>query len=110
MNNRYETENVLKGGLHITTDGGVNATLNIDIEDTISVYASPPIPPGYNYLHGDKYKGWTCKRLNDDSLITWIPVEALTPNGTLNGTCFTEKFGRRYMPTRLSTQNSKSRA
>lgn len=58
-------------------------------------YKNPLVPKGYKHIHGEWYNGFTIEREADGSRFTWIPVESLKANGTLDGYCYTEKFGRR---------------
>lgn len=60
-------------------------------------YKNPPIPMGYRHVEGTTWEnGFTIERIFDGSRLTWIPVGALTANGTQNGTDFNQKFGRRF--------------
>ena len=58
-------------------------------------YKNPPIPMGYRYAEGTWENGFTIERIFDGSRLTWVPVGALTPNGTQDGINFNQKFGRR---------------
>lgn len=69
--------------------------LKINGEDRVRVYQDPPIPEGYKYLCGEKYRAWTIERISDKSQAFWLPIESLDANGTLDNINFTEKLGRR---------------
>lgn len=58
-------------------------------------YKNPPVPEGYKHIYGEWYNGFTIEREADGSRFTWVPVDALKANGTIDGYSFTEKFGRR---------------
>ena len=58
-------------------------------------YTNPPIPEGYKHVEGEWNTGFVIERESDGSQFVWIPVGSLSPNGTLDGQCFCEKFGRR---------------
>mgnify|MGYP004631727155 CR=1 FL=1 len=58
-------------------------------------YTNPPIPRGYEHVEGEWNTGFVIERKSDASQFVWIPVGSLRPNGTLDGQCFCEKFGRR---------------
>lgn len=96
MSNRSK-ENVLeeKGGINFTTESGIRGMLKIHGEDRVRVYQNPPVPKGYKYLCGEKYKGWTIERISDKSQALWLPIESLDADGSLDGINFTEKLGRR---------------
>ena len=55
----------------------------------------PPIPDGFEYVEGEKADGFVIRNTADGSEFTWLPVDMLEPNGTLDGENFCEKFGRR---------------
>lgn len=97
MDNRCKT-NVLegKGGISFIAAGEVSGEIKINMEDRVRVYENPPIPTGYRYVGGEKYRGWTIERIFDKSLDFWLPIESLEANGTLDGFNFTEKLGRRF--------------
>ena len=58
-------------------------------------YRNPPIPKGFRYLKGSWIDGFTIKKESDGSEFVWIPVGWLEPNGTIDGSNFVERFGRR---------------
>lgn len=97
MDNRSE-ENVCKRGRIRFDWEGVRGTLEVEEDYRVHIYKKPVIPEGYRYLSGDKYgiNGiWTIERMSDESQAFWLPIESLDDNGTMDGTNFTEKLGRR---------------
>lgn len=58
-------------------------------------YANPPIPKGYKHVCGEWFNGYVIERTLDTSQFVWDPVGSLSANGTLDGTLFNQKFGRR---------------
>ena len=70
-------------------------------------YTNPPIPEGYEHIEGKWDRGFVIERKSDTSQFVWVPVGSLKPNGTLDGKCFCEKFGRRKF-TRFSTEEDPS--
>lgn len=68
------------------------------IERTYSEkYVNPPIPRGYKHVLGTWNMGFVIERCSDKSWFTWVPVGDLDSNGTLDGSNFNEKFGRRAL-------------
>lgn len=57
--------------------------------------AHPPILEGYKHITGCWDTGFVIKRISDGSMFTWVPVEYLSANGTIDGEVYNEKFGRR---------------
>lgn len=57
-------------------------------------YANPPIPEGWEYVEGDWYTGFIIQDSKRNQFV-WVPVGFLDPNGTLDGSSYSEKFGRR---------------
>ena len=57
-------------------------------------YTQPPIPEGWEYVEGDWNNGFTIQDSKGNQFV-WVPVGFLDANGTLDGTNFSEKFGRR---------------
>jgi len=57
-------------------------------------YTKPPIPEGWEYVEGEWNNGFVIQDSKGNQFV-WIPVGFLDPNGTLDGTNFSEKFGRR---------------
>ena len=57
-------------------------------------YTDPPIPEGWEYVEGDWNNGFTIQDSKGNQFV-WVPVGFLDANGTLDGTNFSEKFGRR---------------
>lgn len=59
-------------------------------------FVNPVIPDGYRHVTGTDWKtGFQIERITDGSLFEFVPVGCLKNNGTLDGTNFNEKFGRR---------------
>ena len=57
-------------------------------------YTNPPIPEGWEYVEGEWNNGFVIQDTKGNQFV-WVPVGFLDPNGTLDGTNFSEKFGRR---------------
>ena len=57
-------------------------------------YTDPPIPEGWEYVEGDWNNGFTIQDSKGNQFV-WVPVDFLDPNGTLDGSSCSEKFGRR---------------
>ena len=57
-------------------------------------YTNPPIPEGWEYDEGEWNNGFVIQDPKGNQFV-WVPVGFLDPNGTLDGTNFSEKFGRR---------------
>ena len=57
-------------------------------------YTDPPIPEGWEYVEGDWNNGFTIQDSKGNQFV-WVPVGFLDPNGTLDGSSCSEKFGRR---------------
>ena len=78
-------------------NGLVRITAHQQKEKVISTgdYRNPPIPRGFRYLKGSWIDGFTIKKESDGSEFVWIPVGWLEPNGTIDGSNFVERFGRR---------------
>ena len=78
--------------------------INIATTNTYSKnYENPPIPKGYVCLGGKWNSGIVIKRILDGYEFVWVPVGSLDPDGTLDGSNFSEKFGRRnYMDCEFS--------
>ena len=68
-----------------------NATVNLYSDD----YKHPPIPEGYKRICGEWDNGYVIERIVDGSQFVWVPVGGLDIDGTLDGSNFSEKFGRR---------------
>ena len=57
-------------------------------------YTHPPIPEGWEHVEGEWNNGFVIQDSKGNQFV-WIPVGFLDANGTLDGTNFSEKFGRR---------------
>jgi len=57
-------------------------------------YTHPPIPEGWEHVEGEWNNGFVIQDSKGNQFV-WVPVGFLDPNGTLDGTNFSEKFGRR---------------
>ena len=57
-------------------------------------YTNPPIPEGWEHVEGEWNNGFVIQDSKGNQFV-WIPVGFLDANGTLDGTNFFEKFGRR---------------
>ena len=57
-------------------------------------YINPPIPEGWEHVEGEWDEGYVIQDSKGNQFV-WIPVGFLDANGTLDGTKFYEKFGRR---------------
>lgn len=70
----------------------------LDVPDGYTLYfgnyTNPPIPEGWEHVEGKWNNGFVIKDFKGNQFV-WIPVGFLDANGTLDGTNFTEKFGRR---------------
>lgn len=66
-------------------------------------YENPPILDGYKHVEGEWNNGFVIERITDGSQLVWVPVGSLDADGTLDGKCFVEQFGRRnYRKDRFS--------
>ena len=69
--------------------------LNIATANVYSTkYVNPPIPEGWEHVEGEWNNGFVIQDFKGNQFV-WIPVGFLDANGTLDGTNFSEKFGRR---------------
>ncbi|MBR3325577.1 MAG: SUMF1/EgtB/PvdO family nonheme iron enzyme [Clostridia bacterium] len=69
--------------------------LNIATANVYSTnYVNPPIPEGWKHVEGEWNNGFVIQDFKGNQFV-WIPVGFLDANGTLDGTNFSEKFGRR---------------
>ena len=57
-------------------------------------YTNPPIPEGWEHVEGEWNNGYVIQDFKGNQFV-WVPVGFLDANGTLDGTNFSEKFGRR---------------
>ena len=57
-------------------------------------YTQPPIPEGWEHVEGEWNNGFVIQDSKGNQFV-WVPVGFLDANGTLDGTNFSEKFGRR---------------
>lgn len=57
-------------------------------------YTDPPIPEGWKHVVGEWNNGFVILDSKGNNFV-WVPVGFLDANGTLDGTNFSEKFGRR---------------
>lgn len=57
-------------------------------------YVNPPIPEGWEHVEGEWNNGFVIQDFKGNQFV-WVPVGFLDANGTLDGTNFFEKFGRR---------------
>ena len=57
-------------------------------------YTNPPIPEGWEHVEGEWSDGFVIQDSKGNQFV-WVPVGFLDANGTLDGTNFSEKFGRR---------------
>lgn len=65
------------------------------VDDYSQNYTNPPIPEGYRHVLGEWDTGFVIERCSDKSQFTWVHVGYLDSDGTLDGTNYNEKFGRR---------------
>lgn len=73
--------------------------LNIKLIPTVATeysgnYINPPIPEGWEHVEGLWRDGFVIQDFKENQFV-WVPVGFLDANGTLDGTNFSEKFGRR---------------
>jgi len=63
---------------------------------TANVYSTinPPIPEGWEHVEGEWNNGFVIQDSKGNQFV-WVPVGFLDPNGTLDGSSCSEKFGRR---------------
>ena len=70
----------------------------LDVPDGYTLYfgnyTNPPIPEGWEHVEGKWDTGLVIEDFKGNQFV-WVPVGFLDANGTLDGTNFTEKFGRR---------------
>ena len=95
--NRYSTDIFKTGTYYEYQDELGNLivhTIKMPLEYSTN-YGIPPIPPGWEYDGGEWNNGFVIKRIDEGSKLVWIPVTPLKANGTIDGTNFNEKFGRR---------------
>lgn len=76
-----------------------NGELRIKLTPTIATehsenYTNPPIPEGWEHVEGEWSNGFVIQDSKGNQFV-WVPVGFLDANGTLDGTNFSEKFGRR---------------
>jgi len=64
-------------------------------EDCSHNYKNPKIPKGYVHLCSTWKKGFVIQNQEDKSEFTWVPVDFLDNDATLDGEHFDEKFGRK---------------
>ena len=57
-------------------------------------YTNPPIPEGWEHVEGEWDNGFVIQDSKGNQFV-WVPVGFLDPNGTLDGSSCSEKFGRR---------------
>lgn len=57
-------------------------------------YTDPPIPEGWKHVEGEWNNGFVIQDSKGNQFV-WVPVDFLDPNGTLDGSSCSEKFGRR---------------
>lgn len=67
----------------------------VPLFDLSANYANPPISERYRHILGKWNEGFVIERVSDGSQFVWIPVGCLTPNGTIDGKNFSQRFGRR---------------
>ena len=58
-------------------------------------YKNPIIPDGFKYECGEWNNGLVIESLTTGNQYVWVPVGAITPNGTLFKKYFVQHFGRR---------------
>lgn len=63
-------------------------------------YKKPKVPEGYIHLEGSWKGGFVIQNQEEGSEFVWIPVGYLNSDGTLDGTSFKRKFGRRKFKER----------
>ena len=73
--------------------------LKIKLIPTVAIensgnYTNPPIPEGWEHVEGEWNNGFVIQDFKGNQFV-WVPVDFLDANGTLDGTNFSEKFGRR---------------
>ena len=78
---------------------GASGELKINLIPTVATehsgnYAQPPIPEGWEHVEGEWNNGFVIEDFKGNQFV-WVPVGFLDANGTLDGTNFSEKFGRR---------------
>lgn len=65
-----------------------------NLTTSIEGYKNPFVPQGFTHVKGTWNDGFTISDSNGNAF-AWVPVGWLLNNGTLNGTSFDLKFGRR---------------
>lgn len=55
----------------------------------------PPIPNGWKQVQNESKNVFVIERVSDKSQFVWIPVCAITPNGSVDGIHLKKQFGRR---------------
>ncbi len=91
-------ENLISPFLYSINHNTQTNICTIKLEDThiySTNFQTPPIPPGYSFDKFSWNNGYTISRIKDNSTFIWVPVGCLSPNGTLDNSTFSEKFGRR---------------
>jgi len=83
----FEMEETSKGLL-------IRAINMLKAAEYVGDYTNPPIPERYTYVKGEWNTGYVIKDKKSNEFV-WVPVGVLAANGTLDGTNFNEKFGRR---------------
>lgn len=65
------------------------------VPENHNMYNSPPIIDGYIHIKRNEDTGFVIQRICGFNQFVWVPVETLDNDGTLDGTTFDQKFGRR---------------
>ena len=101
MKNRYnklvfESEKGITSEVSAGTSGElVIRAMNIATANVYSEnHMNPPIPKGWQHVEGKWNNGFVIADHKKNQFV-WVPVGFLDANGTLDGTNFSEKFGRR---------------
>ena len=101
MKNRYnklvfESEKGITSEVSAGTSGElIIRAMNIVTANVYSErYVNPPIPKGWQHVEGKWNNGFVIADHKKNQFV-WVPVGFLDANGTLDGTNFFEKFGRR---------------
>lgn len=58
-------------------------------------YMTPPVPSGYEHIAGAWDSGYIIRRLSDSSELVWVPVGALSADGSIDGKNYDKQFGCR---------------
>ena len=82
--------------LTIATECSENDAKPISTSDTdyYGDYTNPPIPEGWKHIEGEWNNGFVIQDSKGNQFV-WVPVGFLDSDGTIDGTNFSEKFGRR---------------